>query len=267
MTLRWQDFVKRPEIKQLIESKGMEAARVRFMQEQNKISWYDPIILNEYKNAGQSVAANSSPAGKSTPFLIGHVSEVSNFQWASGLTNSITGAQHPASASISGFYFDIYAYNGTVDYTYNHAQSTKKFRFYIASGSSFTISDTNGINGVVTASFNYAETSNITGSLLHRWHSAIANQTATAVVAGFTNTIAPSTLFTSTLAAGSQSLSITAVNEGGVPDINTTFTSATASVSVTTNGTDKFYDPSGYYRDNRIIDGAIAPYNALPRKG
>jgi len=139
MTLRWQEIVRRPDIKQLIESKGIEAARVRFIQEQNKISWYDPIILNEYKSPGQSVAANNSTTAKSTPFLIGYTSEVRKFEWASGLTNSITGAQHPLSASISGFYFDIYAYNGALDYTYNHIQSTKKFRFDIASGSSFTI--------------------------------------------------------------------------------------------------------------------------------
>jgi hypothetical protein len=229
--------------------------------------WDDPFVITESTAVGQSLSNNNSAAMGSSPSIIGDTAEVSSFAWASGLNNNITGS-HPLSASIHGYYFDIAAYDGTVDYSYNHVNSTKIFRCYVTSASNFAPTVPSNIAGVITASYAYGtETINVTGSLLSKFRNAVSNQSATATVAGFTNTIAPSALFTTTLAAGSGSLTLTHVNEGGVPDISTIFTSATASVSVTTQGLDKYYNESGYYTGAVLFDGAQDPYTTLARKG
>lgn len=264
----WRDFVRQPRIKQLIESKGIEAARQQYVRESNKALWDDPFIINETMTAGKSVpsTAGVSAAG-STPQIIGDTAEVSKFQWVAGIDNNITGS-HPSSASLHGFYFDVTAYNGTVDYSYNHVNSTKRFRFYLTSASNFAPVVPNTINGVITASYAYGtEETNITGSIVTAWRNAINNQSATAVVAGFTNTIAPNTLFSGSTVASGISLTISHVNEGGVPDISTIFTAATASVSVTTQGLDKYYNESNYYVGAVKFDGSKEPYTTLARKG
>ena len=268
--LDWRNYTRQPHIKQLIETKGVEAARVQFIKDSNKALWNDPFILNEsYESPGTSVSNNSSAAGGSNPFLYGNTAETQSFAWVSSITNNITGSNHPLSASIHEYYFDVTAYNGAVDYSFGHTDSFKTFRFLVISGSgAYTYSNTTGLAGLVTASYTRTETINVTGSLLFKFKDAIANQSATAVVAGFTNTIAPTTLFTPILAAGSGSLSIAHVNKGGVPSLSTTFTSTTASVSVTTQGTDKLYDGNDLTNPNNIIvDGALLPYTSLIRKG
>jgi len=263
----WRDYINQPHIKKLIESKGIETIRQQYVRESNKALWDDPFIVNEHRSVGTSLSNNSSAAMGSSTSIIGDTAEVSSFAWASGLNNSITGS-HPLSASIHGYYFDVSAYDGTVDYSYEHVNSTKTFRFYITSASNFAPTVPSNIAGVITASYAYGtETINVTGSLLSKFRNAVGNQSATATVAGFTNTIAPSTLFTATLAAGSGSLTLTHVNEGGVPDISTIFTSATASVSVTTQGLDKYYNESGNYAGAVKFDGAAYPYTTLTRKG
>jgi hypothetical protein len=268
--LDWRDYTRQPHIKQLIESKGVEAARVQFIKDSNKTLWNDPFIINEnHQSPGTSVSNNNAASLGSNAQIYGDTVEVSRFAWVTDITNGITGSNHPTSASIHESYFDVYAYNGTVDYSYDHVDSTKKFRFLIISGSTnYTYSNTSGLAGLITASYTRSETVNVTGSLLRQFKDAIANQGATAAVAGFTNTIAPNTLFTSVLpAAGSGSLTITHVNEGGVPDIATNFTAATASVSVTTNGLDKYYNETGWYTGAVKFDGAAYPYTTLTRKG
>lgn len=266
--LDWRDYSRQAHIKQLIESKGLEFVRQQFLKESNKMLWNDPFIITENTVVGQSLSNNNSAAVGSTPAIIGRISEIQQFAWVSGITNSITGSDHPLSASIHEYYFDVTAYDGTVDYSQNHVNSYKTFRFLVISGSGgYTYSNTTGLAGLVTASYTRSETSNITGSLLYKFKDAIVNQPATAVVAGFTNTIAPSTLFNPTLAAGSGSLSIAHVNEGGVPSLSTTFTSTTASVSVTTNGLDSYYSSTNTYDYATFIDGAVLPYTTLTRKG
>jgi hypothetical protein len=267
--LDWRDYTRQPHIKKLIESKGVEAARIQFIKDSNKTLWNDPFIINEnHQSPGTSVSNNNAAALGSNPQIIGDTVEVSRFTWVTNITNDITGSNHPLSASIHEYYFDVSAYDGTVDYSYNHANSTKTFRFLVISGSGgYTYSNTTGLAGLVTASYTRSEIANITGSLVNRFKDAIANQSATAVVAGFTNTIAPSTLFTPTIAAGSGSLTITHINEGGVPDITTNFVAATASVSVTTNGLDKYYNNTNYYVGAVKFDGATGPYTTLTRKG
>ena len=263
----WRDYVRQAHIKQLIESKGVDAARQQYVRESNKALWNDPFIINETKSPGTAVVSNNSAAAGASPSIIGHSVEVSKFEWVSTITNTITGS-HPLSASIHGYYFDVPTYNGTVDYSYNHVNSTKTFRFYVTSASNFAPVVPSNINGVITASYGFGtETINITGSIISKWAAAIANQGATATVAGFTNTIAPSTLFTATIPAGSGSLTITHINEGGVPDIGTNFAATTASVSVTTQGLDKYYDESGKYNGAVLFDGSKEPYTTLARKG
>jgi len=262
----WRDYTNQPHIKRLIESKGVEAARVQFIKDSNKAMWDDPFIINEsYESPGTSLANNASAAAGSNPFLYGNTAETQSVAWVTTITNGITGS----GAGLHEYYFDVTAYNGTVDYSFGHTDSYKTFRFLVVSGSGgYTYSNTTGLAGLVTASYTRTETANITGSLLYRFKDAITNQGATAVVAGFTNTIAPGTLFTATLAAGSGSLSIAHVNEGGVPDLTTTFTSTTASVSITTRGTDKLYDGNDLTNPNNIIvDGALSTYISLIRKG
>jgi hypothetical protein len=264
--LDWRNYTAQPHIKKLIESKGIEAARVQFIKDSNKTMWDDPFIINEsYESPGTSLSNNASAAAGSNPFLYGNTAETQSIAWVSTITNGITGS----GAGLHEYYFDVTAYNGTVDYSFGHTDSFKTFRFLVVSSSGeYTYSNTTGLAGLVTASYTKSETVNITGSLLHKFKDAIANQSSTAVIAGFTNTIAPNTLFTSTLAAASGSLTITHVNEGGVPSLRTTFASTTASVSVTTQGTDKLYDGNDLNNSNNIIvDGALDPYNSLIRKG
>jgi hypothetical protein len=266
--LDWRDYSRQAHIKQLIESKGLEFVRQQFLKESNKMLWDDPIIITETTAVGQSLTNNNSAAVGSSPSLIGRISEVQRFTWNSGIANTITGSNHPLSASIHEYYFDVTAYNGTVDYSQDHVNSYKTFRFLVISGSTgYTYSNTTGLSGLVTASYTRTDTASITGSLLNKFKDAIATQAASATVAGFTNTIAPSALFTATLANLSSSLTITHVHEGGVPDISTTFTSTTASVSVITNGLDSYYNSTNTYNYAPLIDGAMSPYTTLTRKG
>lgn len=263
----WRNYTKQPHIKQLIETKGIEAARIQFIKESNKALWDDPFIITEnHQSPGQSLNSNNSAALGNNPQIIGDTAEVSKFEWVSTVTNGVTGS---AGNGLHEYYFDVIAYNGNVDYSYDHVDTYKKFRFLVVSSSiGYTYSNTTGLNGLVTASYSKTtETVNVTGSLLNKFKDAISSQAASAVVAGFTNTIAPSTLFTSILPAGSGSLTITHVNKGGVPNISTTFISTTASVSVTTNGLDKYYNESGNYTDAVKFDGAVHPYTTLTRKG
>lgn len=260
----WRDYVRQPRIKSLIESKGVEAARQEYIRESNKAMWDDPFVINEslYSSADPTTAAAS--AGGSSPSIVGHVAEVNRFAWASTVTNDVTGS---AGDGLHGLYFEVAAYNGTVDYSFNHVNSTKKFRFYFVSASNFVATNTTGIAGIVTASYSKStETTPVTGSLLSKLYTAIINQSATAVVAGFTNTIAPSTLFAPTMSAGSSSLSFTHLNKGGVPSMLSTVPAISASVSVTTVGLDRYWGTSAS-SPGTTFDGSIPPYTTYARRG
>lgn len=262
----WRDYINQPHIKQLIESKGVAAAKSQYLKESNSALWFDPFIISEAVNPGISLTNNNSAAGGSTQFIVGDTAQVSTFTWTNGVRNGITGSTAVTSSDgIEGYYFDVNAYNGTIDYSGNHISSTKTFRFYVVSSSNFIASDTNGIDGVVTASYtDVTETTNITGSILTRWSNAIASQTATAVVAGFTNTIAPNELFTSSIAANV--MSFTNLYAGGVPAIRTNFSSETASVATSTIGKDKIWNPTNYYFNVPTFNGSVPPYNMMPRR-
>jgi hypothetical protein len=262
----WRDYVNQPHIKQLIESKGVAAAKTQYLKESNSALWFDPFIISEAVVPGVSVANNNSAAGGSTQFIVGDTAQVSTFTWTNGVRNGITGSTaDTGSDGIQGYYFDISSYNGSIDYSGNHKSSTKTFRFYVVSSSAFVASDTNGVDGIVTASYtDIAETANITGSILSRWSTAIANQTATAVVAGFTNTVAPNTLFTSSITANV--ITFTNLYAGGVPVIQTNFSSTTASAATSTEGADKIWNPTNYYFNVPTFNGSVAPYTMMPRR-
>jgi hypothetical protein len=103
-----------------------------------------------------------------------------------------------------------------------------------------------------------------TGSILNVLATNIANQSATAVVGGFTNTIAPSTLITAaTGSAPYGSLVITNVNKGGVTDASRTGTTTgttTASISTTTQGNDTYLGDEGA----QVFDSVVLPYLTMP---
>ena len=43
----WQDFMRDPANKALKESKGIHACKQKYIQEQNKMQWHDPVMLTE----------------------------------------------------------------------------------------------------------------------------------------------------------------------------------------------------------------------------
>tara|TARA_R110000851_G_scaffold100100_3_gene215545 strand:- start:1417 stop:1566 length:150 start_codon:yes stop_codon:yes gene_type:complete len=44
-SLTWQDFMRQPANKKLKEAKGIHACKQKFIQEQNKMQWYDPTTV------------------------------------------------------------------------------------------------------------------------------------------------------------------------------------------------------------------------------
>lgn len=265
----WRDYVNLPHIKQLIESKGIAAAKSQYLKESNSALWYDPFIITETVSPGTTVSNNSSAAGGSTQFIVGEEYQVDTFTWAAGIRNGITGSAAATGSGdgLQGFYFDVSAYNGTTDFSANHVNSTKTFRFYVVSSSGFVATNTNGIAGVITASYtDIIETSSITGSIITLWHDAVNNQLEDAVVAGFTNTIAPSSILNSEIAEDGSYIILTGKFRGGVPQIQTNFTAATASVTTITQGTDKIWNPTNYYNGASTFNGSVAPYTMMPRR-
>jgi hypothetical protein len=228
--MSWQEYSNHPQVKPLVESKGIAYVRDLYLLEFKRAEFYDPIFPSATPAQGQGTALT----------ITGNTAEVSRFTWTSGLTNGITGSNHPLSASIDGFYVDVTGYNNTTDYSLGWSQSFKTFRFYLTSGSSQTYTVPSSIAGVVTASYSRTETVNVTGSLINKWKDAITNQSATAVVGGFTNTIAPADLFSATVAAGSGSITFTNDYKSSVPAISTNISSGTGSVATITNGLDQF---------------------------
>jgi hypothetical protein len=256
--LDWRDYVKQPHIKQLIESKGLEHVRQEYIRESNRVMWNDPVIITETATPGLSVASSNNSYGSSTQFITGYSTEVSTLTFATGLNPGISGALH-------GTYFEIAAYNNEPDYTLYHSNAMKLFRCYISTGSGTTFNNTAGLNGVITASSVTAD-GNVSGSLLNAFRDAINNQLATATVGGYTNTIAPKTLFSASVS--NVTLTVTRTYKAAVSNIslvagpNTINLTATASVATPTDGLDTFYFSPG----SQTFDGTTLPYATLPRR-
>tara|TARA_R100001443_G_scaffold74150_1_gene81954 strand:- start:974 stop:1822 length:849 start_codon:yes stop_codon:yes gene_type:complete len=278
-TLSWQDFMRQPENKQLKESKGIHACKQKFIQEQNKLMWNDPMMLNEQANDAGAINAANAHNGGSTNWITGHTAEVSTLTFTNGLNVDFT-------ASLGNTYFDIEGYNGSEDFSLNHTNTMKTFRCYITSESLATFAPTvpGHVNGVIAASVSKSSDASKhgTGSITHDLRTSIASNTATATVAGFTNTIAPSTLFTAVSSSVGSVLTITNVNKGSVAAITTPTTvsssltaslqynteislgTGTASVATSTNGLDKWY--GDFDNAAQVFDGDTGPHNAFPRK-
>jgi hypothetical protein len=254
----WSDYSRRPEVQSLIESKGMEYVRQQYMREVNYMQWNYPTQINESTSPGGAVNNAINADGSSTQFITGYSKETSTFTLANGLADGFEDAIH-------GTFFDVYAYNNTVDYSLDHADSVKQIRCFITTGSAETFSNTGGAACVITASVD-GVSGIVTGSILESFRDAINNQGASAVVAGFTNTFAPSDIISGSVT--DNVLTITREYNAGVPDIsltagsNTINLSDTASVATPVNGLDTYY----YAQGMQVFDGAVAPYSTLPRK-
>jgi len=270
-TLSWQDFMRQPAQKALKESKGIHACKQKFIQEQNKLMWHDPMMLNEAASDAGVINNANAPYGGATSFITGHAAEKGTYTWTTGLTSAITS---------SGFAFHLegHALTDGTSFTANHSDIRKKYALVFMTGSlSLNIADeipgfdTSNFDLIVTASAN--NTNNVanylgsnlsaTGSFANLIVDAIATQAAGALVAGFTNTIAPSTLITAlTGSVGATNLEITNVIKGGVNDLATDATALTGSVTTTQIGTDTFHDDKG----SQIFDGQVLPFASMPRK-
>tara|TARA_R110002012_G_scaffold96966_2_gene233369 strand:+ start:1874 stop:2701 length:828 start_codon:yes stop_codon:yes gene_type:complete len=271
-TLSWQDFMRQPENKVLKESKGIHACKQKFIQEQNRLMWHDPVIIQENQSPGQSVTSNAAANyGGSTQFITGHTNQASTFTFDLPLGNNLYSAAGTGSG-LDGAFFDIQGYDGTTDFSRNHTDSKKTFRVFFTSQSvgDFAPTIPATIHGVITASSRQlagniaglVNPSHTSASLNFAWQEAINNQAAGAVVAGYTNTIAPSTLFSALTSSAGSVLTITNVHGGSVNAISTTITSTTGSVATTVSALDTFHNEKGV----QIFDGARLPYASMPRK-
>ena len=270
----------------LKESKGIHACKQKYIQEQNKMMWHDPIIIQENQSPGQSVNNAVGADGSSTPFITGNAAEITTFTFANGLDASANDSHWTASdaaGSDTGWYFDVEAYDGTTDYSADHTNSMKTFRFFLVSGSgpmndrNFAPTIPGTIDGVITASATHIATDaitagdnvSITGSILGQWVRAIKDQAATDIVGGFTNTIAPADIFTAITgsSSGAGYLQITNKYKGSCAagTLSSDWGSTTASIATSTAGTDTYFHDKDA-SDRQVFDGDVRPYSNLPRK-
>ena len=275
----WQDFMRMPANKTLKESKGIHACKQKYIQEQNKMQWYDPMIIQENGNAGISLTAAAGGAGGGgTSFITGFTKEVSTFAFPATLGTAVSSDGATASLQI-GITHHAMQDNNSIDYSQAAFDSRKKLLLVVVSGSlmaNFGASgvSTSGYDIVVTASLDtvLAKAGGIgganngawTGSILNELGRAVGAQTATAVVAGFTNTIAPSTLITAvTGSAPYRTLIITNKTKGGVTNASVEvkpLAAGTGSISITTNGIDTFLEEPG----GQVFNGQEEPYTQMP---
>jgi len=268
----WQDFMRMPENKALKESKGIHACKQKFIQEQNRMQWYDPMILQEQGPSDLSlVSPAAAGGGGSVGFITGQTAEVNTFTWASG-SSGITGSLT--------FVIHHNAIQGAQDYSYGHGDMRKKMLMVFCTSStaaSITGISTSGYDVVVTSSIKQragADTneSSITGSWANEMSRSIDGQSATAVVLGFTNTIAPKTLVTfatASVAAGSTTFTITNRKKGAVGNVSMSgMPSGTGSISVSTQGNDTWQggtdQGSIIFNSVDVNNNPVLPYASFP---
>jgi hypothetical protein len=289
----WQDFMRQPEMMQLKEEKGIHACKQRYIQEQNKMQWYDPMILNETNSPGTAVTNAINADGSSTQYLTGNTAQICTVAFGAGTTGTMTSSADRtavlAGGSAGGWeasnWFDIQGFylggdGSTADYTAGHTNSRYTFRCFMTTGSFSQKAVPVGYHGIITGSPSVSPgsvTGNVTGSILCGLKDSINTTAASALVGTTANgTIAPSTLFTATLNAGSSSLTVTNNNVGSATGIGGYFRSAIASgspavdisvsgsmtVSTTTNGLDTYE----YDQGTQTFDATLGPWSNMPRK-
>jgi len=300
-TLSWQDFMRQPANKALKESKGIHVCKQKYIQEQNKMMWMDPMILNENGNVAATNPNAGVNAGGSVDFITGYQYQVSTITWNSASGNNMSG-----STLFEGVnYFDIEGYDGSTDFSLSHADSMHKFRVFLTTGSKKPLTgsvggDLNvstaaelaslGFAGVITASVSSsalqflgteAGGNSYTGSIFSGIQQAINNQAGGAVVGGITcGPRKPGDVFTATLAVGAASgmsamasgaLVITNDHKARVDNTTLSYGSITvasgqqdhgATLATTTEAVDTFHSSQG----SQTFNGDNAPYNGFPRK-
>lgn len=281
----WQDFMRMPANKALKESKGIHACKQKYIQEQNKHMWNDPIIIQENNAAADPTAfAAAGGGGGGGNYITGHTAEVSTFSWVS--TMHANPNADAASGSLEAFMEvnSLHVNGNAVDFTSNHNDSRVRIGLFIVTGSFMNLlaggatpaSKIPNVDIVVTASLDTATVrlggvggvtdGAWTGSILNALSESIQSQPADAVVLGFTNTLAPKNFITAaTGSAPYRTLVITNKLKGGVK--NSTFTvstpgttALTGSISTTTNGNDTYYSEPG----TQVFDSIEMPFSTMP---
>ena len=272
-TLSWQDFMRQPVNKALKESKGIHACKQKYIQEQNKLMWHDPVMITENAAAGQSVTNNNSAAGGSTAAITGHTAEVATWTWSDNIHAGDIGNDWTGSLNFGITHYAIK--NNSLDLSFGHSDSRYKILLAFVTGSNMGNLDgtglsTTGYDFVITASLDalgglLQTPSGSTGSAGDLLSDNVAGLAAGATVAGFTNpaVLTPAALFSvATASGGGASFTITNAVKGSVTDAAFDGGAATGSISVTTNGNDTFFaDPAG-----QVFDGQTAPYSSHPRQ-
>lgn len=263
----WQDFMREPANKALKESKGIHACKQKYIQEQNKMMWHDPMIIQENGgDAGLSLADTTTAAGGGggSPLIFGHTAATTTMQWVTTMDQGFT-----ASCNNAITVTPLAGYGGGTDFSFGSSDSRQKVLLAFVTGSKMQdlggLSST-GYDCVVTASVTDAlglMAGNIvgaTGSWSTIMAKAIADQGATAIVGGFTNTVAPSNLLSATTSSVDPNLTISYVTAGSVNGATEDFAAGTGSIAHS-GGTDTYYaDPGG-----QVFDGQVAPYTSFPR--
>ncbi len=264
-TLNWQDFMKEPENKALMESKGIHACKQKFIQEQNKMMWHDPVIIQENQSPGQSVNNAVGADGGNTPYITGKAAEVSTFTWAiSPGGNDISGW---TGSDGGNFSVTAYTIHPGVDYSSGHSTIRKKVGLFFLTSSTLAsmVPSTAGYDVIVTASYTdvdkYGTSEGATGSMGQVMARHIVSQSAGAVVVGFTNTVAPSTLMTVvTASGGGATFTITNAVGGDVYPAATSVAATTGSIAQTTPGNAKYL----YGGDGEALQSKELPWKNLP---
>ena len=151
------------------------------------------------------------------------------------------------------------------DFSRGHINVRKKVLLAFVTGSKMkdlgNLSINSEIDVVVTASC-AGPIKDISGSWANIMSDAVADQAAGAIVCGFTNTIAPSTLLTVVTSSDATSFSIRNVKKGACISPHTTVASTTGSVAVSTDGLDTYeYNPG-----KQLFNGSVLPYINIPRR-
>jgi hypothetical protein len=275
----WQDFMRDPANKALKESKGIHACKQKFIQEQNKMQWYDPMIIQETNSPGVAVNNAVSADGGSTQFVTGNTAEVTTLTWAANISSSIT-----ASANFD-IVVDVLTSGHGSDFASNHTTSRKRILLAFCTGSNQKaiddgVSIADDIDWVVTASSTNVPMATagpyfgISGSWSNLMAANVAKTAQGSIVLGHTN---PSdgydittlvSVTTGSLGAGG-TLTITNDIKGSVPSASLvlrSFATTTASLSTTTDGIDQFKGDNGQTFKTITDQGAAnLPYSNYPR--
>ena len=263
--------MRQPAQKLLKESKGIQACKQKFIQEQNKLMWMDPMMLNEAQNDAGTTNYSNAPAGGSTSFITGHSAESQTVAWVTG---DLTASNSPFIDGVA--YFDLEGMYPieTGDFTADHVNSTFKVRCFFTTGSVATLTKPAGYEAVVTASIvsesdaGSIVAGTVTSSILLGLKEAINNTVASSLVGGVRNgsNVGVSTLFTATTPLNASSLTIVNDYKGSVDASTISYFQDVASGSFTIStgvaGRDTFHDDKG----SQTFDGGNSPYKNMPRK-